>query len=121
MAEHERTKVEICAELERARAGIARNFTALRSDLNVPRRVKSTVRNHKTAFIGGAALLGLLVSKLPARRKKIYVDRKSKGVVKEVEKAGLGLMLLQLALKAAKPALMGLATQKLGEFARTRT
>ena len=44
------------------------------------------------------------------------MDRKTKDTVKEVEKAGLGLMALRLAMNAAKPALISLATKKIARI-----
>ena len=120
MAEPSHLKVELSADLDRARARIARNFTALCGDLDVPRHLKSSFTRNKGAFIGGATVLGFLISKLPSRKKKVFIDRKSKERVKEVEKAGLGLLALKLAMNAAKPALVSFATKKIAEIARAR-
>ena len=120
----QRLKTELAADLDRARARIARSVDSLKYDLDVPRHVKSGVRSsiahHKVAILGGATFLGLLLGKLPPRKKKVYVDRKSKETIKTAEKAGLGLIILQFVFKAVRPFLVSLFQKKLGDFARHR-
>ena len=119
MAESD-VKVELAAELERARSRLARNFGALRKDLDVSTHLKHSLQEHKAAYIGGATLLGLLLSKLPARKKKIYVERKSKDAVKEVEKAGIWIVLLQLLFKAFQPMITSLVSRQVTSYLRAR-
>ena len=119
MAESD-VKVELAAEMERARARLAHNFGALREDLDVATHVKRSLEHHKAAYIGGATFLGLLLSKLPARKKKIYVERKSKDAVKEVEKAGIWIVLLQLIFKAFQPMLTSLVSRQVTSYLRAR-
>src|SRR2546426_718485 len=103
MVEH--IKTELAIELDRARAKLARNFEAFRHDIDVPSHLKKNVREHKSAWIGGAAALGLLLAKLPARKKKIYVDRRGNEQIKKIEKAGLALAVGKLLFSVARPAL----------------
>ena len=115
-----RVKIELAAELERARARLARNFGALRHDLDVGTHLKQSFHENKAAYIGGATVFGLLLSKLPTRRKKIYVERKSKVGIQKAEKAGLWLVLLQFAFKTLRPLLTSLVTKQVTEFVRAR-
>ena len=122
MAESD-VKIELAAELERARARLAQNMGALREDLDVATHLKQSLHEHKAAYLGGATVLGLLLSKLPARKKKVYVERKSKEAVKavkEVEKAGIWIVLLQLLFKAFQPMLMSLVSQQVTSYLKTR-
>jgi hypothetical protein len=114
-------KTELTADLDRARARLARNLGALRHDLDVGTHLKESFHQNKAAYIGGATTLGLLLSKLPTRRKKVYVERKSGDGVKEVEKAGLWLVLLQFLLKAVRPIITPVLTKLVSEFVRSRT
>ena len=113
-------KIELAADLDRARGRLARNFDALRHDLDVGTHLKQSFHENKAAYIGGATLFGLLLSKLPVRRKKIYVERKPKDGIKEVEKAGLWLILLQFLFKTLRPLLTSLVTRQVTEFVRSR-
>jgi len=117
-------KIELAAELDRARAGLARNFDALRHDLDVGTRFKSSFHENKAAYIGGASVFGLLLSKLPTRKKKVYVERKSKERLKEVEKeagkAGVWLIFLQFLFKTLRPLLTSLVTKQVTQFVKAR-
>ena len=114
-------KIELAADLERARARFARNMDALRHDLDLPTRLRQSFRDHKAAYVGGATFLGLLLSKLPARKKKIYVERKSKDAVREVEKAGLWVILLQFLFKTFRPMLTSLLADQVTNFVKSRS
>ncbi|HEX4085679.1 MAG TPA: hypothetical protein VHY22_12255 [Chthoniobacteraceae bacterium] len=113
-------KSELAAELERARARIAHNAGLLRHDLDVGTHLKQSFHQNKAAYIGGATFLGLLLSKLPARKKKIYVERKSDKAVRQAEKAGLWLVILQFLFKTFRPMLLSFATRGVTEFVKTR-
>src|SRR5438067_11699087 len=114
MAEH--LKLELAAELDRARAKLARNFDAFRRDIDVPAQLKKSIRENKGAWLGAAAAIGLLLAKIPARKKKIYVDRHTNERVKKIEKAGLALAVGKMLFSAARPFLTSFATKKMGEF-----
>jgi hypothetical protein len=115
-----RVKTELAADLDRARATLARNFDAMRHDLDVGAHFKQSFHENKAAYIGGATVFGLLLAKLPTRRKKIYVERKPKEEIKRVEKAGLWLILLEFAFKTLRPLLTSLVTKQVTEFVRSR-
>jgi len=113
-------KIELAADLERARGRLARNFDALREDLDVGAHIKESFHRNKAAYIGGATFFGLLLSRLPTRRKKVYIERKAKEGAREVEKAGIWLVLLQFAFKTLRPLLTSLVTKGVTEYVRSR-
>jgi hypothetical protein len=113
-------KSQLAADLERARGRIARTADLLRHDLDVGTHLKESFHQNKAAYIGGATFLGLLLSKIPARKKKIYVERKGDKAVKEVEKAGLWLVILQFLFKTFRPMLTSLVTKGVTEFVKSR-
>lgn len=113
-------KIELAAELERARAALGRSVAGLRRDLDVGARFKESFHENKAAYVGGATFLGLLLSKLPARKKKVYVERKSKEGIKEAEKAGIWLIVLQFLFKTFRPMLTSLVTKQVTEFVKSR-
>lgn len=114
-------KIELAADLDRARARLARGAEALRHDLDLPAHLKHSFHEHKAAYIGGATFFGLLLSKLPARKKKVYVERKGKDTVREVEKAGLWLILLKMLFNAARPMLTTLLAKQVTDFVKARS
>ena len=113
-------KADLSAELDRARARVSRYFGELREDLNVPAHLKSSIRRNKSAWLGGAALLGLLLPNLPARKKKIYIEKGTNKRVRDVEKAGMALGIAKLAFSAIKPAITAFATKKVAEAVTRR-
>jgi hypothetical protein len=119
MAEPE-SKIALAADLAKARARLGRNLDALRYDLDVPSHLKRSFEHNKAAYVGGATVFGLLLSKLPARKKKIYVERKTNERVKDVEKAGIWLVLLQFLFKTFRPMLTSLVANQLTAYVKSR-
>jgi hypothetical protein len=114
-------KTELIAGLDRARARLARNLDGLRHDLDVATHIKESFHRNKAAYIGGASMFGLLLAKLPSRKKKVYVDRKSgKEGIKDVEKAGIWLLLLDFLFKTLRPALTSIVAKQVTEYVRSR-
>jgi len=113
-------KVELAAELDRARAALARGCDAVRHDMDVATRFKASFHENKAAYIGGATVFGLLLSKLPSRKKKVFVERKTKDALKETEKAGLWLILLEFLFKTLRPMLTSIISKQVTNFVKSR-
>jgi len=116
-------KIELAAELERARTALGHNIGALRHDLNVGSHLKHSFHRNKAAYIGGATVFGLLLSKLPTRKKKIYVETKpkqGKRAIEEAEKAGIWLVILQALFKIFRPAITSFLTKQATELVKWR-
>lgn len=115
-------KAELIAQLAQARAAISGNAVALRHDLDFPTRAKKAFKRSPIPWLGGAALLGLLVARLPKRTKKVVtVSPKSKAepIVEEAGKVGLVLGILKIAFNFARPALIRWATQRFSDYVAT--
>ena len=74
-------RAALIAEIEVARGKIANTGTALREAgeglrrrFDVPSRAKLSFEKHRPAWLGGAAILGLLLAKLPARKKTVFIE-----------------------------------------------
>ncbi len=116
MAEDQR-KAELTAELARARARVSANLGALRRDLDFPGRVKGAVMKHPATWVGGAALFGVLLAKLPARRKKGSVTADGKPAkLGAAGKTGLLLGALKIAFDLSRPALAKWAGQRVADY-----
>jgi hypothetical protein len=117
MAEDDR-KTELMAELEAARSRATVNFRALRKDLDFPTRAKRAFARQPLAWIGGASFLGLIVSRLSFRKRKVVVVRKGKEpMIEKAEKAGLLLGILKLVFDLVRPALTTWVTKFVTEYA----
>ena len=116
MAEDQR-KAELTAELARARNRIGANLGALRHDLDFPARAKSAVLKHPAAWVGGATLLGVLLARLPARRKKTAAKhRGAEAQIVSAGKTGLLLGALKIAFDLSRPALAKWAARRVADY-----
>ena len=107
-------KAALIAELDTARAKIADAGTSLREageevrrKFDVSARAKESFAKHKPAWLGGAALFGLLLSKLPARKATVFVGQASGAT----GKLGAAWGVLKIAGGLAKPFLGDLAAK----------
>lgn len=116
MAEDQR-KAELTAELARARGRLSANLDALRRDLDFPGRVKGAVMKNPATWVGGATLFGVLLAKLPARRKKVVVTTDGKPAkLGAAGKTGLLLGALKIAFDLSRPALAKWAGQRVADY-----
>lgn len=110
-------KAELIAELARARARLTDSTLALRRDLDFPTRAKKAFKKSPLPWIGGAVLVGLIIARLPGKKTKVVVPRKSKEPVAETAgKAGLILGALKIAFDFARPMLLNWATQRFSDY-----
>jgi hypothetical protein len=115
-------RAELLAELSRSRTQIASSISGLRVDLDLPVHFKAAVGRNKSIWLGGAALFGWLLSKIPARKKtvKVVVDKGHKTEIRKVEKTGLLLGLFKLIFSLLRPMIMGFATKRIAELTQSK-
>ncbi len=118
----EERKSQLIAELERSRAGLARDMRGVRQGLDVGSHVKHAILRQKTLWFTGAAVTGWLLSRIPGRLKE--PKEKPQTLLsrfmpepKEAKRSGWLLALLGLAGTLLKPAVTSFLTHKLTEFA----
>jgi hypothetical protein len=117
---HMNRKADLAGELDRARAGIGRGWAGISRCANIPAHFKQSIRRNKSAWLAAAVLGGWVLSRLPARRKKVYVDRDDR-TIKTAKKTGVFLGLARLALPLIKPAVMAFVTEKVAEAAARKS
>ncbi len=119
------TKDEILAELSRSRAGLTREWTALRRELDFKAKLNKIVRRKPYVWLSGAAALGWVLagpkSKTRIVTKVIQPDGKPI-VVKEKGKRRAGLValllgLMRFALPFVRPALTAYAGKFFADIA----
>ncbi len=117
MAENAR-KTELTARIATFRAQLSQDLQHVRRDLDVPAQVRSSYLHHKSAWLGGAAVLGWVISRLPARRKKVkvYVDSKDERKLKVASQAGMMFGLGRLLFSALQPAVSAFAAKKVTDY-----
>ena len=101
-------KEALINELAISRAQFGVNKTELRDDLAFGRKLKRQLRRNPVPWFAGAAVLGLLLSKLSPMRRKVVVKPPKLRQTKagKMGKAGIAVALLNFGLQLAKPTLL---------------
>ena len=101
-------KQTLAAELANARGRMTGYAADIRRDLDLGARLKASVARNSYAWYAGAAVLGLLLSKLPPMRRKGVVEMPAflPSQARTAGKLGLVLGILKFAADFAKPALV---------------
>ncbi len=74
MAEPVEDKDFLAERLEEDRQKMAVQVSELKEDYNLSRRLRASINEYPWAWIIGAVLTGFLLSRLPARRKEVYLS-----------------------------------------------
>jgi len=114
----EQDKRAIVAELAAARARLSATGDALRRSFDVPARARESFKRHRSAWLGGATIMGFVLSKLPSRKNTVFVERATGKVLGAAGKLGAVLSAVKIALNIAKPLLSELAGGSLAEILR---
>lgn len=107
---------ELREEIARSREQVARRVNRVREEVDLPRKIRRSVRREPVPWIIGAIAVGLLLTAVATRRKKVYVNEKSegsKGGTKLLE-AGFVLGVLRVAATLFKPVIVNFVQKKLG-------
>jgi hypothetical protein len=119
------TKDEILAELSRSRAGLTREWAALRRELDFKAKLKNIVRRKPYAWLSGAAALGWILAGPKRKTRVVTKVIQSDGkpiVVKEKGKRRAGFIalllgLMRFALPFVRPALTAYAGKFFADMA----
>src|SRR6516162_930503 len=74
MAEPEDKKQRIVLELARTRVELGEQSLLVRRSLDINQHLANSLRQHSWVWISLAALFGWILSRLPARKKKVYIQ-----------------------------------------------
>jgi hypothetical protein len=107
MAENSGSINELKTEIAGSRERLARELQGLRYELDFPAKFRRSFRKQTGSWISAAAAVGALIALAPMRKKKIYVDARSrrKGD-KKLMQTGLALAALKLVGNLARPVIM---------------
>ena len=113
-AEHD--KRAIVAELAAARARLSATGDALRRSLNVAARARENFKRHKPAWLSGAAIVGFVLSKLPSRKKTVFVEKTTGNMLGAAGKLGAIFSAAKFAINFARPLFASLGGGGLAEI-----
>ena len=119
------SKEGLIAELAATRVAIAKDYRAVRYEMDVAEKIKRVVRQRPFAWLGGAAALGWILSGPKTKKKLVtkYVAAQDKRVGKTEKKSGgrfggliaVFFTVARFALPYLKPALLNYATQYMSD------
>ena len=107
MAENSESINELKTEIAGSRERLSRELQGLRYELDFPAKFRRSFRKQTVSWISAAAAVGALIALAPMRKKKVYVDARSrrKGD-KKLMQTGLALAALKLVGNLARPVIM---------------
>ena len=116
-SEHNKSAAELIDEIERSRQRVSRNLASMRDELNLPRKIQRSFRRQPAVWMFAAITLGLVLSAISTRKKKVHVDvKKGAGPKNQLLEAGFLLGALKVAATVFKPVIVPFLQQKVREF-----
>ena len=115
---NKQSEAELKEQITRSREDLALRLNRVREEADVPRKIRRSVRREPVPWIVGAVAVGLLVTAMVTRKKKVIVDAtrgaKTKSTLLE---AGFILGALRVAATLLKPVVMKFVEKKFGSYA----
>jgi hypothetical protein len=109
---------ELKAQIAHTRALFSRDLSGLRYELDFLGKIRKSFRRQTVFWLAGAAAVGLLLTRLPARTKKVYVEPRIGGKSKHrLLEAGFVLGALKIAATLLRPVIVDLVKNRLSGFA----
>lgn len=107
MAENSESTDELNGEIARSRLQVASELRGLRYELDFPAKFRRSFRKQTGSWISAATAVGALIALAPMRKKKVYVDAKSRRKNdKKLMETGLAMAAIKLAGNLARPVIM---------------
>ena len=119
MATTDARKQQIIEELAQVRSRLATETHLVAEKLNVSRHLATSLHKHSFRWVSAAALVGWILSRLPARTQRVYLEPGKDGEVrrKRTREVGLAAALMAAAWKGlwsiAKPMLTAYISRRI--------
>ena len=110
-----KSNAELKSQIDRSREDLALRLERVREEADLPRKIRRSVRREPVPWIIGAIAVGLLVTAVMTRKRKVIVD--AKGGIKPKRallEAGFVLGALRIAASLLKPVVMNFVEKKFG-------
>jgi hypothetical protein len=112
-----KSEAELKEEIARSREDLALRLNRVREEVDLPRKIRASVRREPVPWIVGAIAVGLLVTAVLTRKKKVIIDAKGGAKSKHaLLEAGFILGALRIAASLLKPVVMNFVEKKLGRY-----
>jgi hypothetical protein len=107
MAENSKSINELKGEITGSRERVAHELKGLRYELDFPAKFRRSFRKQTGSWISAATAVGALIALAPMRKKKVYVDAKTRRKSdKKLMETGLAMAALKLVGNLARPVIL---------------
>ena len=114
MAEKSESINDLKAEIAGSRANLSRELRGLRYELDFSGKFRRSFRKQTGSWLSAAAAVGALIALAPMRKKKVYVDAKSRQKPdKKLLETGVGLAAMKLVTNLARPVILEFVKNRL--------
>jgi hypothetical protein len=117
MADSQDERKRIAVELARRRVELSDQALLLRRDLDIGHRMSDSLRKHSWGWMSIAAMFGWILSRLPARKKKVYVQA-TNSEKWTAHKEGFMVHVWKGLWSIAKPLVVAYVTKQIAEKAK---
>src|SRR5438045_558372 len=117
-----RSKAELTAEVARSRDDLALRLNRVREETDLPKKIRRSVRREPVPWIVGAIAVGLIITGIVTRKRKVIVDATRRGskTKSALLETGLVLGVLRIAATLLKPVVMKFVEDKFRGYASRR-
>jgi len=113
----DRSKEDLRQEIARSRDDLERRLSRVREEADLPRKIRRSVRREPVPWIIGAIAVGLVVTAMVTRKKKVYVDAKGGTKFKHpLLEAGFLLGVTRIVAALVKPVVVSFLEKQLGSY-----
>ena len=106
---------ELKQEIARSREDVERRLSRVRQEADVPAKIRRSVRREPVPWIVGAIAVGLLITAVVTRKKKVYVTPKGATKTKSgMLEAGFLLGVARILAGFAKPVVVSFLEKQFG-------
>src|SRR5207253_9208780 len=119
---NKQSETELKAQIARSREDLALRLNRVREEADIPRKIRQSVRREPVPWIVGAIAVGLIITGLVTRNKKVIVDATRRGskTKSALLETGLVLGVLRIAATLLKPVVMKFVEDKFRGYASRR-
>lgn len=109
---------ELKQQIARSREDIAYRLGRVREEADLPKKIRRSVRREPVPWIVGAIAVGLVITAIVTRKKKVIVDVARKGTKTKSALLETGFLLgaLRVAATLLKPMIVKFVEEKFGHY-----
>src|SRR5437764_14113241 len=114
-----KSEAELKEEIAQSREELALRLDRVREEVDLPKKIRRSVRREPVPWIVGAIAVGLIITGIVTRKKKVIVDATRRGskTKSALLETGLVLGVLRIAATLLKPVVMKFVEDKFRGYA----